>query len=514
MRILKKIIRKIYHLIWFLSIFLLFSPKVNAIVNIGGTAFEQSPQVNFYDNSGGNLTSKGAGYSSGPGYWVSNDNIITNGANTDGANINFTINGTFIAGYTYSLSLLIGMESSSVKWSSTRVCIAENITNAAVRFSNPGSFSCTNAFSTVIMSGVASFDYNGYQLGYGMITYVFTADFTAPTVSVVYQSNGSNNSRHVFGGYHLETIAQPNNGLTQQQVQSIVSNSGLATANSVSQVQQSITQIQQDINTSSNNIINNQSQNTQDIIDNQNSNTEQQIESQKVCNIIDKNSIVNDNVYLSPSNTLSSNVNFGVTGYINIFSKEINVLNARTGTASLCFYTKQKDLIGCYRNSSYGTGIYTPPANSYYMRASIEKGENIPRYEICSNGNQALNDSVNNLNDSLTSEESPDINLSDINISDTPISDLVTLPLTLLNSLYSGLSSTCSPWNLPLPYDHNVLLSCFTVSDYVGNTVSGYIDFAICLFMAYNIIRLFIAIFDDITTLSDTYTNWVKRGRY
>lgn len=127
---------------------------------------------------------------------------------------------------------------------------------------------------------------------------------------------------------------------------------------------------------------------------------------------------------------------------------------------------------------------------------------------------QETNEQLDDLNDNITNDDAPSIDLSDIEISDTPISDLLVLPLTLLNSLYNGLSGSCSNWALSLPFNHSILLECFTIGDYVGSNVTGYIDFAICLFMAYNIIRLFISIFDDITTLSDTYTNWVKRGRY
>lgn len=125
-----------------------------------------------------------------------------------------------------------------------------------------------------------------------------------------------------------------------------------------------------------------------------------------------------------------------------------------------------------------------------------------------------LNTAQQETNDTIKDENAPTIDLSDIQTSNTPISDLVTLPLTLLNSIYSGISGACSNWSLLLPFNHTILLQCFTISDYVGSSVTTIIDCAICLFMAYRIILLFIAVFNDITTLSDTYTNYVKRGRY
>lgn len=510
MRILKKFIKKLYHLIWFLGAFVLFSPRVNAIVNIGGTAFEQSPQVNFYDNTGGTLTSKGAGYYSAQGYWVSNDNIITNGANIDGANIAFTINGTFIAGYTYSLSVLIGMESSAIKASNARVCIAENTTNASIRYQNTGSFPCSNAFSIVSMTGVANFDYNGYSMSYGMITYVFTADFTSPTVTFAYQTVGNNNSRHIFGGYNLQTIAQPINGLTQSQVQSIINNSGLATANSVSQVQSSINQIQQDINSSADNIINSNEQNTQDIINNQNSNTEQQIESQKVCKDIDKNSISIDNKTLNNSGILSDSSIAGVTNYININKGSLELLTqTSTINAYMCFYNTNKSIIGsCISTKSASLGSITIPAGATYFRATIVKSENKPTFRVCQNGNQALNDSVNDLNDNITdsnvdSSDSSIDNLKDKIPTNSVISDLLLLPVRFLQNFVNALGSSCSRFSLGSLYGTELFMPCINIESYLGSGIWTTIDLIISGMFVYALRKKFIEIYENLTNLKN-----------
>lgn len=139
----------------------------------------------------------------------------------------------------------------------------------------------------------------------------------------------------------------------------------------------------------------------------------------------------------------------------------------------------------------------------------VQRGVNQVQQQL-----SGVQDSVDDVNDTLKDDDAPTIDLSDIETSDTPISDLVVLPLTLLNSIYNGISGSCASWTLPLPFNHSYTIPCFTIGDYVGSSVANIIDMAICLFMAYEIILLFIRIFDDITTLSDTYTNWVKRGRY
>ena len=145
-----------------------------------------------------------------------------------------------------------------------------------------------------------------------------------------------------------------------------------------------------------------------------------------------------------------------------------------------------------------------------------DRNSELEREKIQSNTDaiNGLKDKQQDTNDALKDETAPTIDLSDIQTSNTPISDLVTLPLTLLNSIYNGISGSCSNWTLLLPFNHTILLECFTISDYVGSSVTTIIDTAMCLFMAYRIILLFIAVFNDITTLSDTYTNYVKRGRY
>lgn len=260
-------------------------PKVDAIVNIDGSIFTQSPQLNFYDNTRGTLTSVGSSYYDTFGYWVSNDSLITTGANTDGVNVTFTANEGFVAGYTYSLSILIGTESSRAKPSSTRICTAENITNANIRFQQ--GYPCTNAISITSMDGLANFDFGDTSTPMTILTYVFIPDFTSPTITLTYNTVSGNNSRHLFGGYHLEVLSDNKTGVSANQVQSIINNSGLASANSVEELQTEIENVKQDINDVGDAIVNSNKE-TQDVIEEQ---TKEQIESQKVCKFIDKNNI-------------------------------------------------------------------------------------------------------------------------------------------------------------------------------------------------------------------------------
>ena len=150
-------------------------------------------------------------------------------------------------------------------------------------------------------------------------------------------------------------------------------------------------------NTSS--IINNQNQNKQDIIDNQNSNTDKEIESQQVCTIIDKSYIGLDNNYLN-GYTETNNNSWGVTDYIKINRFDtLTYYQSFSAGASLVFYDENKNTISFIRYQSISDTNIIIPSNAYYVRFSINKPGNKPQFKICKNGNQAMNDSINDMKD-------------------------------------------------------------------------------------------------------------------
>lgn len=119
---------------------------------------------------------------------------------------------------------------------------------------------------------------------------------------------------------------------------------------------------------------------------------------------------------------------------------------------------------------------------------------------------QQTNEKLDDLNDNITSEEEPTIDLDLDESSNTPISDLILFPITLLNKLINTIGNdTCSPYTLPFFYDTTITFPCFQLSNYLGTSITNSIDLFICLFMCYNLAMLFISIFEDITSLRDTY---------
>ena len=146
-------------------------------------------------------------------------------------------------------------------------------------------------------------------------------------------------------------------------------------------------------------IINNQTQNTQQIIDNQNQNTDKEIESQKVCSSFDFNSTSFQGTLNSYGEFVSSSsANNGVTDFIKINSGDtLRVINSNTNVSGrTCFYNDSKKLVDtCISANTLKKGdVLTVPLSASYVRFTMSKTYNLPIFEICKNGNQALNDSL------------------------------------------------------------------------------------------------------------------------
>lgn len=379
MRLLKKLIRKLYHLIWFLGAFVLFLPIVNAeqgIASTNGQKFVVPFAATFADNSNDHLTRVSAGFNSSE-YRYYSTSITLNGRPTYGAAVIFDGLEPFVAGYTYVVSLLLNTNSNDVlQNTSSRICVAETLNNAITRYNNTV-WPCTNAIYMTHTTGKPNpfhVDNTSNNFNYNILTYVFTPDFTGTSITFNFNTTDYSTFSYVlfFGGYS-STLLSDNKNLTQQQITSAVQNSGLATANSVAQVQQRANEIKQEL-----------------------SGVQQQ--------------------------------------------------------------------------------------------------------------QQQTNQKLDDVNNNLTDETAPGLDLSDLEVSsDTPISDLITMPLTILNSLVQALDGACSNYTIPFFYNNSITFPCFTISDYLGNTVTNYIDLFICFYMCYNIGMLVISVFEDITSLRDIY---------
>ncbi len=124
------------------------------------------------------------------------------------------------------------------------------------------------------------------------------------------------------------------------------------------------------------------------------------------------------------------------------------------------------------------------------------------------------NQKLDNLNDSLTSEESP--NLDSLQNSSGwlppgPIDSILNLPLSLLNNLNTNLSKKCQPVEVNLPYvDSTLSLPCLnTIYSQMGN-LSSWINGVGIVAAAFILFKYFINLYkwvDD--TLTFRENNWL-----
>lgn len=246
------------------------------------------------------------------------------------------------------------------------------------------------------------------------------------------------------------------------------------------------------------------------------SNNQEIIDSQKVCKKYDKNSISINDKFLSSSGTETSSSSFGISKFIKIDSSSIiKVLVTQNSNASTCFYNVNKSIISCIRNNTLILNQeLTIPNNSNYVRFSINPNANEPQFEICDNGNQAVANATDNLNDTLNDNNiSSETNSSIDNVltfgseSETfgPVADLLLLPLTLFRAFYSGFNGTCSSFNLGSLFGHQIVLPCINLQNILGFDLYSIIDVAISLFMIFNIVMMCIDIFDRITSFEDPF---------
>ena len=290
--------------------------------------------------------------------------------------------------------------------------------------------------------------------------------------------------------------------------------------------------IMNNANQNANNIINNQNSNTQDIInsnqtnasaiiDNQNQNTQQQIESQQVCSTIkiDKNSITQSGYALNNiGNASLTGENLGVTDYINIenVKKITNITISGTDFQYyMCTYNTSKTMINCYNRSSYNGTFISINDNEKYVRFTINNSTDRPQFEFeqCKNGNQALNDNINNLNDNLTDSSPVDMStLGDVAgwLPAGPIDSIINLPLTFMNNLYTALSGTCSSLHVPIPYlDHKYIdIPCIST---IYEQINGFSVFwnwvggITSVLILYKYLLALYKYYDDLTTLKANF---------
>lgn len=261
-------------------------------------------------------------------------------------------------------------------------------------------------------------------------------------------------------------------------------------------------------NQNTQNIINNQNSNKQDIINNQNSNTDKEIESQKVCT---PKSLTLENGGID--GTSGSNIvlnNRKRSDYISVLpNKEYKVSSSSNVGVYVFEYDSNHSFVRYYpaqwANVPY---TFTTGNNAKYVRFVFNNSTvDNPVFTGCSNGNQAIVDSQNELNNTLKDDSGGEVSSSWFDefreSSSTPVSDLLTMPITLLQAYLNGFSGNCQAMNLGQLYGSYIIIPCLNIESYLGHELWSLIDVIFTLFMLYNIGMLCVTIYEGITSLSD-----------
>lgn len=274
-------------------------------------------------------------------------------------------------------------------------------------------------------------------------------------------------------------------------------------------------EITDSIESSTKSIINNNNKNTQNIINNNNENTQTIIDSNKVCSVIDNNSVGVNSKFLDSNGNEVYNASYIISDYFSVIStSDLKVLTSVSSNAShYCFYNINKSLISCSPLSSLSVNSsVTIPNNASYFRSSIQKSENKPTFKICKNGNQAITDSVNGLTSALT-DDSP-VNIDSLGttagwLPPGPIDSIINLPLNLLNNLITALNKTCAPINIPLPYvNRNLPIPCIST---IFNQITGlpafwnWVGVITSVVILYRYLIALYKYYDDLTTLKANF---------
>lgn len=275
-------------------------------------------------------------------------------------------------------------------------------------------------------------------------------------------------------------------------------------------------------------IINNNNQNTTDIINNNNQNTQEIINNQKELlgncyyNILKPSNYIDTDGYRGYLVELEEGesytlLNVGGTNFgFKIGSSIYGYTDVEQWTISSNRYTFT------YHKNSNNTGnsyTYLFFANSNHinnlnsLQFVLTKGNYNGGFipygtEKCTSKLDNNTNAINDLNDTMKDESEPQIDL-DLDIdTNSPVSDLLTMPLTILNKIFDITDDSCQPYVLPFDFfggNNTLTLPCIDLEDHLGSSVYNVLDTLLCFFIAYNIGLMCISIYENITSLNDSF---------
>lgn len=125
---------------------------------------------------------------------------------------------------------------------------------------------------------------------------------------------------------------------------------------------------------------------------------------------------------------------------------------------------------------------------------------------------QNINDSINDSTIDSSNASSSANTWNSKNATNGTITQLLTLPITLLQAIVNGISTSCSSFSLGSLFGTNITLPCINLSNLIGSGLYSTIDILFSGFMILAIGKKFIKIFNDFTNLKSNQIDELYGG--
>lgn len=120
--------------------------------------------------------------------------------------------------------------------------------------------------------------------------------------------------------------------------------------------------------------------------------------------------------------------------------------------------------------------------------------------------NSETKESVEDVNDTLNDESIADLNNIQVTTADdSAISDLLLLPITLANIIINADSGSCLDYTIGELFGHTLKFRCIDFENLLGSNLYHTIDIFMAFFMIYEVVKMIITAFNDITSLRDSF---------
>lgn len=156
-------------------------------------------------------------------------------------------------------------------------------------------------------------------------------------------------------------------------------------------------------------------------------------------------------------------------------------------------------------NFYYNFGVTGVNANIWGYW-TIEKYKCSDSTSAIEENTQAVQETNDTLKDDSVDNDKASSDIEDMQsktASNGTITQLITLPVTLYQSILNSISGSCSTWNLGSLLGHNLTLPCINLSNYIGSALYNIIDILISGLFILSFRKKMVDIFNHMTSLND-----------